>query len=241
MKRPKFVLAHRIALLLNAGVILALLCTYFRIRDPGALWTRAAALLILPALEGALIARRSIICPHCGGQLFRGRGLFPRCPACKKKLTTGQGEQTMSETMTWAQRFPMNRRPGMEDVDRFADNLLWPELRQYLKDAYGAEPRMEFSRCGLEPGWNLKFKKGSRALTTVYIRPGFVTAMIAISPREETAAEGVLLTCTEETRTRYRTTETSKMGRWLMIDLTSPEALEDIRALLAVRVKPAGK
>lgn len=36
MKRPKFVLAHRIALLLlNAGVILALLCTYFRIRDPG--------------------------------------------------------------------------------------------------------------------------------------------------------------------------------------------------------------
>lgn len=95
MKRPKFVLAHRIALLLlNAGVILALLCTYFRIRDPGALWTRAAVLLILPVLDGALIARRSIVCPHCGGQLFRGRGLFlpERCPACKKKLTKGQGE-----------------------------------------------------------------------------------------------------------------------------------------------------
>ena len=31
------------------------------------------------------------------------------------------------------------------------------------------------------------------------------------------------------------------MGRWLMLDLTSPEVLEDVKALLAVRVKPAGK
>ncbi len=36
MKRPKFSLAHKIALLLiNAGVILALLCMYFRSRDRG--------------------------------------------------------------------------------------------------------------------------------------------------------------------------------------------------------------
>ncbi|MEY8386718.1 hypothetical protein AALC17_05360 [Oscillospiraceae bacterium 38-13] len=98
MKRPKFVLAHRIArLLLNAGVILALLCTYFRIRDPGALWTRAAALLILPALDGALIARRSIVCPHCGKQLFQGRYvrfLLPEnCPHCKKELSKEQTER----------------------------------------------------------------------------------------------------------------------------------------------------
>ena len=29
------------------------------------------------------------------------------------------------------------------------------------------------------------------------------------------------------------------MGRWLMLDITSPEMLEDVKALLAVRVKPA--
>ena len=96
MKRLKFSLAHKITLLLiNAGVILALLCMYFRSRDPGSLWTGAAALLILPVLAGVAIARRSIVCPHCGAQLFRGRfvGLFlpERCPACKKELTKEQG------------------------------------------------------------------------------------------------------------------------------------------------------
>ena len=144
----------------------------------------------------------------------------------------------MSETMTWAQLFPPDRPPSLEELDRYADNSLWPELRQYLKDAYGAEPRQEYSRCGLEPGWNVKFKKGSRALTTVYLRPGYVTAMISVAPKDEAAAEGVLLTCTEETRERYRNTASSKMGRWLMLDLTSLEVLEDVKALLALRVKP---
>ena len=49
----------------------------------------------------------------------------------------------------------------------------------------------------------------------------------------------MLLACTEYTRTLYQNTASSKMGRWLMVDLTSPEILEDIKALLALRAKPA--
>ena len=147
----------------------------------------------------------------------------------------------LSDTKNWAQLFPMDRQPSMEELDRYADNPLWPEFRQYLKDAYGAEPRMDYSRCGLEPGWNVKFKKGSKALTTVYLRPGYVTAMVSVAPKDEAAAEGILLTCTEATRSLYRRTASSKMGRWLMMDLTAPEILEDAKALLALRSKPANQ
>ncbi|MCI9112950.1 MAG: DUF3788 domain-containing protein [Oscillibacter sp.] len=145
----------------------------------------------------------------------------------------------MPDTKNWTQLFPMDRKPSVEELDQYADNPLWPELRRYLKDAYGAEPRLDYSRCGLEPGWNLKFKKGSKSLATVYLRPGYVTAMISIAPKDEPEAEGVLLACTEYTRTLYQNTASSKMGRWLMVDLTSPEILEDIKALLALRAKPA--
>ena len=143
-----------------------------------------------------------------------------------------------SDVKKWALLFPMDQQPSMEELDRYADNPLWPELRQYLKDTYGAEPRMDYSRCGLEPGWNVKFKKGSKALTTVYLRPGYVTAMVSIAPKDEAAVEGILLTCTEATRTLYQNTASSKMGRWLMLDLTSPELLEDIKALLTLRARP---
>lgn len=143
------------------------------------------------------------------------------------------------DTMKWTRLFPMDREPSVEELDQYADNPLWPELRQYLKAAYGAEPRTEYSRCGLEPGWNVKFKKGSKSLATVYFRPGYVTAMVSVSPKDEAKAEEVLLACTEYTRTLYRNTASSKMGRWLMMDLTSPEVLEDLKALLAIRAKPA--
>lgn len=144
----------------------------------------------------------------------------------------------MTSAMKWTQLFPVDRKPSMEELDQYADNPLWPELRQYLRGAYGAEPRMDYSRCGLEPGWNVKFRKGSKSLTTVYFRLGYVTAMVSVAPKDEDAAERVLLTCTEDTRALYRNTASSKMGRWLMMDLTSPEVLEDLKALLALRVKP---
>ena len=147
----------------------------------------------------------------------------------------------MTNTTNWAQLFPMDRQPSLEELDRYADSPLWQSLRAYLKEAYGAEPRMEYSRCGLEPGWNVKFKKGSKALTTVYLRPGYVTAMVSVAPKDEAAAEDVLLTCTEATRTLYRRTASSKMGRWLMMDLTSPEVLEDVKALLRLRAGGAPK
>ena len=60
-------------------------------------------------------------------------------------------------------------RPTLEEIDAYAHTPLWPQLRAYLAAAYGAGPRLEYSRCGLEPGWNVKFRRGSKSLCTVYL------------------------------------------------------------------------
>ena len=145
----------------------------------------------------------------------------------------------MDRRMDWKTAYPQTVQPTMEQIDAYADTPLWPELRAFLAEAYGSAPTVEYSRCGLEPGWNVKFKKGSKALCTVYIRSGGVTAMVSIGAKDEDAARHALLTCTEYTRLLYARTAASKMGRWLMIDVTSPEILEDVKALLAVRAAPA--
>lgn len=142
--------------------------------------------------------------------------------------------------MTWAELYSEAARPTLEEIDAYAHTTLWPQLRAYLAAAYGAGPQLEYSRCGLEPGWNVKFRRGSKSLCTVYLRPGFVTAMVSVAPKDEEAAQMVLLTCTAETQAVYHRSAASKMGHWLMLDITPPEMLEDVKALLAVRVKPAG-
>ncbi len=143
--------------------------------------------------------------------------------------------------MGWAERYPPSRRPTMEEIDAYADSALWQALRQYVRETYAVPPRVEYSRCGLEPGWNVKYKKGNRALCTVYLRPGYVTCMISIGAKDEAAAEAVLLACTVYTRELYQATASSRMGRWLMIDVTEAEILEDVKALLTVRARPQKK
>lgn len=140
--------------------------------------------------------------------------------------------------MEWTKQFSQDQAPEMAQIDRYVDSPLWEELKAFLAERYGAAPSLQYSRCGLEPGWNIKYRKGSRALCTVYVRPGYVTAMVSIGAREEDAAQGVLAACTEYTRALYGRTASSKMGRWLMIDVTTPEILEDVKALLPVRAKP---
>lgn len=139
----------------------------------------------------------------------------------------------------WTERFPQALQPDLKEIDAYADSLLWKELRAFIEETYGAEPRLTYSRCALEPGWNVKYKKGSRALCTVYIRPGYVTVMLSIGAGDEDAAAVVLPACTAYTQALYQRTAASKMGRWLMIDVTAREILEDVKALLLVRAKPA--
>ena len=63
--------------------------------------------------------------------------------------------------MTWAELYSEAARPTLEEIDAYAHTPLWPQLRAYLAAAYGAGPRLEYSRCGLEPGWNVKFQQVS--------------------------------------------------------------------------------
>ena len=137
--------------------------------------------------------------------------------------------------MTWAERYPAATPPTLEEIGTYVQNPLWQQLCAGLAEDYRAAPRLEYSRCGMEPGWNAKFRRGSKALCTVYFRPGFVTAMVSIAPRDEEAAQAVLSACTEGTRAVYQRTPASKMGRWLMLDVVSPEVLADVQALIRLR------
>ena len=141
-----------------------------------------------------------------------------------------------SDVKKWPQLFPMDRQPSMEELDRYADNPLWPELRQYLKDTYGAEPRMDYSRCGLEPGWNVKFKKSGRALCTIYPKESYFTVMVAVGRKEKEAVEVLLPDSSEKIQEIYHQTQEWNGQRWLMIDLEDPDdCCEDVFRLIKIR------
>lgn len=128
----------------------------------------------------------------------------------------------------WHELFPLDREPTMEDIAGYIDHPLWDAFTAFIDESYGAKPRIEYSRCGGAPGWNVKYKARGRALCTVYPRDGFFICMVSVGSKEKDEAEALLATAD------------SSMGRWLMMEVTSEDILRDAEALMLLRAAPKG-
>ncbi len=143
--------------------------------------------------------------------------------------------------MNWNELYGSGNRPEQEEIDGYVASPLWGELRGFLEGRYGVAPAAEYSRCGMAPGWNVKYKKGGRSLCTLYPREGGFDCLIVIGAREEAGAGLALPACTPYVRELYRAAKPLNGGRWLMIAVDAPEILEDVKRLIQVRAGAMGR
>ena len=142
--------------------------------------------------------------------------------------------------MSWFQRYPKSQQPTLEQISEYIASPLWGELCQWAKKSYQIEPKVEHSTCSGAPGWNVKYKKGGRALCTLYPDEGQFTALITVGAKEAPAAELLLPTCSDYIRELFARTQTMNGARWLMIRVTDAQVLEDVKKLIRLRVAPKG-
>lgn len=138
--------------------------------------------------------------------------------------------------MDWNTRYSKQAPPELPQISAYIASPLWEELCGHLEDTYGVSPRIEHSGCSGAPGWNVKYKKGSRALCTLYPAGGYFTAMVSVGRREAMEAELLLSICTDYLRELYWNAQPFNGGRWLMIEVRTPETLEDVKRLIALRM-----
>lgn len=128
--------------------------------------------------------------------------------------------------------------PNTEEIGAFIQNPLWEDFCAYMEREYQVEPAFSFSKCSMEYGWNAKFKKGSRALCTVYPREGYFTVMVVIGRKEKPQAEEQLPTFCDDIQELYRKTSEGNGQKWLMVDLEDRDRrYGDLKALLKIRCK----
>jgi len=139
--------------------------------------------------------------------------------------------------MNWSDQYPKGCPPDLASISKFIESPLWEELCQHLEGKYHVMPKVEHSICSSAPGWNLKYKKSGRALCTLYPAQGFYTCLVSIGSKEAMEAEVLLGTCTEYLQNLYWSTKPFQGGRWLMIEVSSSDILEDVKELIALRVK----
>ena len=67
---------------------------------------------------------------------------------------------------------------------------------------------------------------------------GYFIALVVVGSKEEEGMEMALGTFTPDVQELYRKTSFSCGGRWLMIAVKDRSVLEDIKSIIAIRVRP---
>jgi hypothetical protein len=144
--------------------------------------------------------------------------------------------------MEWSLIYGGDRQPDIRDITDFIGEgaPLWTDLQAYLDGVYHAKPKMAYSRCSAQPGWNMKYQKSGKSLCTMYPMAGYFIALVVIGTAEEAETEAAVALgeFTPYIQTLYRSTAFSCGGHWLMIHVKDREVLEDVKKLIAIRVRP---
>jgi len=146
--------------------------------------------------------------------------------------------------MEWSMLYGSSREPNEENIREFVGKAepLWTELKAYLEDTYHVPSKMSYSKCSAQPGWNVKYQKSGKSLCTLYPMEDYFIALVVIGTKEEAEVEAAMTlgVFSDYLRQLYQRTAFSCGGRWLMISVTNKEILEDVKRLIAIRVKPRG-
>lgn len=90
----------------------------------------------------------------------------------------------------------------------------------------------------MDRGWNIKYKKGSKALGALYIREGWFTAMVTLGAKQVAELETLLPTFSASFRELYERTPPFNSGKWLVVDVKEQTQLEEVQRLILLKAKP---
>lgn len=130
----------------------------------------------------------------------------------------------------------LNNIPTEYEMKEYIHNNLWESFCAYMKATYNIVPKFEFSKCNWEYGWNIKFKKGSKSLCTVYPRENYFTMLIVIGKKEKKLFENTFSFFSSDIQKIYKETPEANSQKWLMIDLEdNDQKYEDIKKIIGFR------
>lgn len=140
--------------------------------------------------------------------------------------------------MDWNLLYSEKEPPSWEQITEYINNPLWTVFNQRIQSAYHCDPRLEYSRCSMQAGWNIKYKKSGRSLCTLYPMQGYFIALVVIGSRELTEAELLMPLCSDYVQTVFKNTKTGNGQKWLMLEVREESIMRDVFTLINLR-KPA--
>ena len=137
--------------------------------------------------------------------------------------------------MDWNLLYSNVTPPTWEQITEYIGSPLWADFNERIQSAYQIKPCMEHSRCSMQAGWNIKYKKGGKSLCTLYPMQGYFIALVVVGSRELTEAEFLMPQCSDYVQTVFKNTKTGNRQKWLMLEVRDRGIMDDVFSLINLR------
>jgi hypothetical protein len=111
-----------------------------------------------------------------------------------------------------------NHRPTMQKIIEIVGSKrsLWNDFSRFISEYYGMEGDLAF--YGKNYGWAMRYRKGGKALVSIYPGNDTLTVQIVLGQVEAEKASDVF-----------------PEGRWLFIKVDSTKDLDDVKQLILIK------
>ena len=129
------------------------------------------------------------------------------------------------------------RQPTMREIFASigAKRRSWERLAQFIADNYRIKG--DFAFYGKNYGWALRFRKGGKALASIYPGKDGFTVQIVLGETLVEKASGLKLG--RNVRKVLEDAHQFPEGRWLFIRVESQQDMTDVEQLLVLKARPS--
>lgn len=147
--------------------------------------------------------------------------------------------QTVKEEnhMDWRAAFNREHQPQPAEMEAFINSPFWQTLCNYIEDTYQIQPQYAYSTCSMQEGWSIRYRKGVRAICSMYPMEGYFMCMVSIGRKELADAEELIKGCSQYTQRLFEKTDLFNGGKLLLAKVQDENVLEDVKKLIALRCR----
>ncbi len=140
--------------------------------------------------------------------------------------------------MQWHELVDQHTVPRRRDMVDFMGEAapLWVALDDYMRNTCRCKPKLIYSHSSAQPGWYIQYEKGQQELCAVYpMRDYFIVRIIVHRTEEERVRQAVEQgSISPDAADLFHNSSSSAAGRWLMMEVSEPEVLDDIKVLTRI-------
>ena len=132
----------------------------------------------------------------------------------------------------WREQYLERIKPSIDDFKKVVDSEYWEKLNNLLQNEWNLSPLIEYSKCILEKGWNIKYKKKGKTICTLFPKKHFFKAVVFIPEKLIDHGEQEITGCCKMVKTTSYETPISNEGKWLIVKVCNNDTYQSLIQLI---------